>query len=360
MLYLIQFHFFWLILALIFGGIVGWLTFSNDRRGWSGGWLFLAVPVFLVGLVVAALKLLPDRAGYWLDLSLLFFGIYMIGCLLGSGLRSLFGVADEPLPAVVKGALAGAPVATHATVPLSESHPGKKPPAFALDADGKKDDLEWIKGIGPKNEVILNALGIYTFCQIAAWSPDEAEWMGHRMAFPGRIERELWIDQAKILCAGGETEHSIAVRGGLTVDDAAIDDSSIAALKSGMPEPIGPFEGEDQYEGKRPYGMTKPRGGVADDLKWINGIGKRNEARLHGLGIWHFSQIAAWTRANIDWVGSYLAFPERIDREKWVEQAEMLAKGGMTAFARRVQQGDVATSVDDGSKGQHNVEKIKS
>lgn len=360
MLYLIQFHFFWLILALILGGIVGYLTFSNDKRGWSGGgWLFLAVPVFLVGLVIAVLKLLPDRAGYWLDLSLLFFGAYMIGCLLGSGLRSLFGIQEETLPAVVRG-MTATPAIPAAVPAAAEHHPGKKPPVFGIDAIGNKDNLEWIKGIGPKNEIILNKLGIYTFCQIAAWSPAEADWMGHHMAFPGRIERELWIDQAKILCAGGETEHSVAVRGGLTVDDAAIDDRGIAALKSAMPEPIGPIEGEGQYAGKRPYGMTKPRDGVGDDLKWINGIGKRNEARLHGLGIWHFSQIAAWTRANIDWVGSYLAFPERIDREKWVEQAEMLAKGGMTAFARRVQQGDVATSVDDGSKGQNNVEKIKS
>jgi predicted flap endonuclease-1-like 5' DNA nuclease len=355
MLYLIDFHFVWLLLALIVGGIVGFLTFAGDKAGWSGaGWLILVIPAFLIGLGIAVFKLLPGVAGYWLDLSLLFFGTYIIGCLLGSVLRSLFGGQEQPLPAVVT-------TTTDVTPSLAAaSHPGKMPPVLGVEAASKKDDLKLIKGIGPKNERILNKLGIYTFCQIAAWLPEEAKWMGHLMAFPGRIERELWIDQAKILCAGGETEHSIAVRGGLVVNDEAIDDREIAKLKSGMPELMGQVAGEDKHEGKRPFGMVKPRGGVADDLKLINGIGKQNEAHLHGLGIWHFNQIALWTRANIDWVGSFLAFPGRIDREQWVEQAKVLERGSMTAFAERVKRGEVATSMDDGSKGQDNVETIKS
>ncbi len=53
-----------------------------------------------------------------------------------------------------------------------------------------------------------------------------------------------------------------------------------------------------------------------------------NEKHLHGLGVFHFDQIAAWTRAEIRWVGTYLAFPGRIDREQWVTQAGNLAHGG--------------------------------
>jgi hypothetical protein len=33
-------------------------------------------------------------------------------------------------------------------------------------------------------------LGVYHFSQIADWTPDEAVWVGHHIAFPGRIERE--------------------------------------------------------------------------------------------------------------------------------------------------------------------------
>ena len=51
---------------------------------------------------------------------------------------------------------------------------------------------------------------------------------------------------------------------------------------------------------------------AADDLKLIKGVGPQNEKRLHALGIWHFSQIAAWTPENVEWVGGYLAFPGRI------------------------------------------------
>ncbi|OZA86390.1 MAG: hypothetical protein B7X76_05205 [Azorhizobium sp. 39-67-5] len=65
-----------------------------------------------------------------------------------------------------------------------------------LDAVGA-DDLKQIKGIGPLNERKLNALGIYHFRQIAAWTPDEARWIGAFLGFRGRVEREDWIGQAR-------------------------------------------------------------------------------------------------------------------------------------------------------------------
>lgn len=74
--------------------------------------------------------------------------------------------------------------------------------------------------------------------------------------------------------------------------------------------------------GSRPGGLTAAEGGVPDDLELIKGIGPKNAKGLHDLGIWHFAQIAAWTPENVAWVGSFLAFPGRIEREKWVDQAE--------------------------------------
>lgn len=119
------------------------------------------------------------------------------------------------------------------------------------------------------------------------------------------------------------------------------------------------IEGEENIPGQRPPGLAAPRDGKADDLKWIKGIGRQNEGRLHGLGIWHFDQVAAWTRENVEWVGSYLAFPGRIDREQWVKQAGDLAAGKETEFAKRAKWGLVATSRDDGSLGQGNVEALE-
>ena len=128
------------------------------------------------------------------------------------------------------------------------------------------------------------------------------------------------------------------------------------AIEEGPPAPH--IEGEEKFAGKRPPGLLGPRGGKADDLKHVKGIGPQNEGRLHGLGIWHFDQIAAWTQEQVLWVGSYLAFPGRIDRENWVEQARLLAQGIQTEFAKRAAAGLVPTSKDDGSLGQSNIAHV--
>ena len=67
------------------------------------------------------------------------------------------------------------------------------------------DDLQRIRGIGRRIEQRLNALGIYHFGQIAAWTPAEMRWMARQLAFPERIEWDDWIGQAIILAAGGDT-----------------------------------------------------------------------------------------------------------------------------------------------------------
>ena len=76
----------------------------------------------------------------------------------------------------------------------------------------------------------------------------------------------------------------------------------------------------------KPVALSKPRNGQADDLQRIKGIGPKIEAALHGLGIFHFDQIAGWNKQNIDWVDGQLAFKGRIRRENWLEQAAALAK----------------------------------
>lgn len=77
--------------------------------------------------------------------------------------------------------------------------------------------------------------------------------------------------------------------------------------------------------GARPSGLAAPREGKADDLKKIKGIGKQNEKKLADLGIFHFEQIANWTDQEVAWVGTFLAFPGRIEREDWISQAKELA-----------------------------------
>jgi predicted flap endonuclease-1-like 5' DNA nuclease len=83
---------------------------------------------------------------------------------------------------------------------------------------------------------------------------------------------------------------------------------------------------------------------VIDDLKKISGIGRVNEGKLNELGITSFAQIAAWSPEDEARIGDILAFEGRIEREEWVRQAKILARGGDTEFSQRVERGEVDTS----------------
>ncbi|MGF7006361.1 ATP-binding cassette domain-containing protein [Aminobacter sp. BE322] len=72
--------------------------------------------------------------------------------------------------------------------------------------------------------------------------------------------------------------------------------------------------------------LSAPRGGVADRLIDIKGIGPVNEKKLNEHGIFHFDQIGAWKKADIAAAEAYLAFDGRIEREDWVGQAKALAR----------------------------------
>lgn len=103
--------------------------------------------------------------------------------------------------------------------------------------------------------------------------------------------------------------------------------------KSDRPVSAGEIAADDIVP-MRPAGLAAPRAGVPDNLTRIRGVGERNEARLNSLGIYHFGQIAAWTPGEVRWIGNYLAFPERIERDDWVGQAMILASGGDTGFEK--------------------------
>ena len=76
---------------------------------------------------------------------------------------------------------------------------GEEPNLLLEPREGKKDNLQLIKGIGKVSENLLNDIGIYHFEQIANLTKEEVKWLDNSMAFPGRIEREEWVKQAKEL-----------------------------------------------------------------------------------------------------------------------------------------------------------------
>lgn len=89
---------------------------------------------------------------------------------------------------------------------------GVRPTRLDAPREGGADDLKKIKGIGPKLEQLCNGLGFYHFDQISGWSEAEIAWVNANLkGFKGRVSRDDWVEQAKTLAAGGETEFSTRV-----------------------------------------------------------------------------------------------------------------------------------------------------
>ena len=77
--------------------------------------------------------------------------------------------------------------------------------------DGKPDDLKLISGVGPKLEKMLNKTGVYYFRQIGNWKTGDVKMVNDKLgAFPGRIQRDEWVRQAKGLAKGAGAKKATA------------------------------------------------------------------------------------------------------------------------------------------------------
>jgi hypothetical protein len=87
MVYLAMFHWGWLAGSLLLGFAMGWIAVVHRGRGVTKR-AVQALSVLAAALIVAALThVVPGRFGYWLDLGLVMFGVYLVGCAVGSWLR---------------------------------------------------------------------------------------------------------------------------------------------------------------------------------------------------------------------------------------------------------------------------------
>nr|ALS88828.1 sodium:dicarboxylate symporter family [uncultured bacterium] len=97
MIYLATFHWGWLLASLLLGFAMGWIAVVQRGQGvsktamrWLAG--------LAVALVAASLaRVIPGRPGYWLDLGLIMFASYLVGCAVGSWLRDW--AVSRPRPA---------------------------------------------------------------------------------------------------------------------------------------------------------------------------------------------------------------------------------------------------------------------
>ena len=363
MAYLLSTFWFWILLALVLGLVVGAVT---CRRDLEVNWRSLMPWLIAIGFggLISVVKLLPDRIGYWFDLGMLMLGAYFIGCCIACLWRR-YGTSEATTVAPSTVVSSGPSVASRIEpimtapaaiptrdVPVEPAVQGSGPDTaepveeaitgLSAPRNGKADDLTQIYGIDPETQRKLNGLGIYHYDQIASLTPGNRRWLFRQLGYEGRFPSWWWrwrYDAERLVGAAAATPLLAAK----------------PATASPAPASSTPTS-EEGFEGAKPAVLAAPRGGMADDLKRIRGIGKQNEGRLHGLGVWHFDQIAAWTADEVKWVGGYLAFPGRIEREDWQAQAKVLAAGAETEFSKRADAGKVATSKDDtGDDGQKNV-----
>ena len=160
------------------------------------------------------------------------------------------------------------------------------------------DDLTIISGIGGWIQEKLNVLDIYTFRQISNFTDEDVQTVTEAIEyFPGRIERDEWILQAKDL-----------VR--------------IAGKKSELQKRILERKGKIYYDR---LGVAQKH--LANNLTLIKGIGLWMEERLNMLEIYTFEQISKLTPADTETLTEILEIsPGRIDRDNWVLQARELMK----------------------------------
>jgi predicted flap endonuclease-1-like 5' DNA nuclease len=123
---------------------------------------------------------------------------------LESDLAECRAKAASTASAPASGASAGTAPAFAASPPASSAPAtgaaGGTTPAYAASpppASGGADDLTKIKGIGQVLKGKLNRLGITTFRQIAEFTGADIERVNAELDFPGRIERERWVEQAR-------------------------------------------------------------------------------------------------------------------------------------------------------------------
>ena len=98
MAFLVTFHWGWLAASLLLGLAMGWIAVVHRGQGVSKAtaWWLAALAAALVAVALA--RAIPGRPGYWLDLGLTMFALYLAGCTVGSWLRDW--VLSRHTPAV--------------------------------------------------------------------------------------------------------------------------------------------------------------------------------------------------------------------------------------------------------------------
>ncbi|MGI9483667.1 MAG: EAL domain-containing protein [Hyphomicrobiales bacterium] len=191
-------------------------------------------------------------------------------------------------------------------------------PEVAAAPEG--DDLLRIEGISEDINRVLADMGISSFAQIAGLSGDDAESINARIGFPGRIQRELWVEQASDLAEGGPAWDRGRVQA-VQLERARASQTAIVRVRvreeALMPQAQSPAETPQDVQAPQP-----PQ--AADDLGKIKGIGPAIKRDLNDMGLTAFAQLAELPDEQARALNERIGFPGRVEREQWREQARTL------------------------------------
>lgn len=123
---------------------------------------------------------------------------------------------------------------------------------------------------------------------------------------------------------------------GKTSAEAPAGDATGTSVKKATKKVIAaPAEGlSPTAETGGPTPLFQKQDGPADDLKLITGVGPVLEGKLNAVGITKWSQVAAMTPEEIERLESSLNFRGRVARDNWLQQAEVLARGGIEEYRK--------------------------
>ncbi len=217
---------------------------------------------------------------------------------------------------------------------------------------GPSDELTRIRGIDSIVQKQLRELGIRRFSDVAALTAADVKGLNDKFGVKGRIEQENWLGQAQILATGGETYYSRRVDRGLPVPEFA-EPASLAPAATAVPPPAAkPAE-------PATLPRTAPARGPSDDLTRIRGIDSAVQSQLNELGVRHFQELASLNKADIKVLSDRLGIAGRIEQENWLGQAQILATGGETYYARRLSRGEatVAPALQTAPAPAHGIDR---
>lgn len=337
MLHVLSFYLLWIVIAFGIGVLTGLWTWSNKAKGaWYSGWLGWGIPLFVVGVIAAALKLLPGRQGLYLELALLLFAAFIIGCWFGGLLRALFAPARQG--DVAKGE------ANAATIPAPQTV--STDPATGQGASTAQGA---VTGAAAMSAAVAAAASKSRTDSAADGTPASAKPPASTQENAGSDGSKPQDGRAGVSQNGPVTEVSASPA---AASSAAAGKSGAASQAGVIPAGVTPAVAASAAASStsQPVAFTAPAGVKPDDLKRIKGVGKKLEERLNALGVISFSQIAAWSPSDVDAVDEHLSFHGRIAREDWIGQAKQLAAGQETEFSKRVDKGEVASSSNEDTK----------